>query len=252
MFGDGDLLLYDGEVVHSFLLIGQSNMAGRGDMDDVAPIRNRLCYTLRMGRWQPMTEPINHDRSIFQGKFRSGIGLSASFADAFTKKFSSPCGLIPCADGGTNIDQWARGDVLFDHAVMMTKLAQRTSRLSGILWHQGESDCRSDESVDAYYDKLMRFVTGIRDELGAQDIPFIFGELSDNIGSEWGIVERVPTMNEVMRRAQRNIPNSALVSVKGLALKNDGIHFNSASYRELGVRYFDAYLDVLRRSGTDV
>ncbi|MBQ8439852.1 MAG: hypothetical protein IJX19_04235, partial [Clostridia bacterium] len=55
------------EEVYSFLLIGQSNMAGRGDFADVEPIKNKRCLMLRMGRWQIMSEPINPDRKIFGG-----------------------------------------------------------------------------------------------------------------------------------------------------------------------------------------
>ena len=51
-------------------MIGQSNMAGRGDIGDVEPIHNSNCYMLRMGRWQPMTEPVNTDRAVFSGKYR--------------------------------------------------------------------------------------------------------------------------------------------------------------------------------------
>lgn len=50
--------------------------------------------------------------------------------------------MIPCADGGTKIKQWQPGELLYDHAVAMAKLAMRTSKLCGIIWHQGESDCR--------------------------------------------------------------------------------------------------------------
>ena len=88
-------------MVHSFLLIGQSNMAGRGDIGQVKPIRNPLCYMLRMGRWQPMCEPVNPDRAIFEGRFRSGISLAASFADEYARAYQRPVGLIPCADRRT-------------------------------------------------------------------------------------------------------------------------------------------------------
>ena len=65
----------------AFLMIGQSNMAGRGDFGEVPPIENPNCFMLRNGRWIPMSEPINPDRSPFI-YFHSGIGLAASFADA--------------------------------------------------------------------------------------------------------------------------------------------------------------------------
>jgi hypothetical protein len=136
-----DGLQTQGGEIYSFLMIGQSNMAGRGEFADVEPINNPNCRMLRMGRWQKMSEPINPDRKIFsKGSFHSGIGLAASFADQLATENECQIGLIPCADGGTRLSQWMPGEILFDHAVMMTKLAMRTSRLAGILWHQGESD----------------------------------------------------------------------------------------------------------------
>lgn len=42
----------EGEV-NAFLMIGQSNMAGRGEFCDVEPISNKQCLMLRMGRWSP-------------------------------------------------------------------------------------------------------------------------------------------------------------------------------------------------------
>jgi hypothetical protein len=124
---------------------------------------------------------------------------------------------------------------------MMTKLAMRTSKLSGILWHQGESECRSDELVNSYADKLIRLVECLRGELGGEDIPFVFGELSEDTDESWGLGENVARMNGIFRELTKKIKNSALVSVKGLGLKPDGIHFTSSSYRELGLRYFNAY-----------
>ena len=45
--------------IRSFLLVGQSNMAGRGDLTPENTITAPDCFMLRMGRWQPMSEPIN-------------------------------------------------------------------------------------------------------------------------------------------------------------------------------------------------
>lgn len=244
MFNDGINKSFDGDKPNAFLLIGQSNMAGRGDIGDVPPIKNKECYMLRMGRWQPMNEPINPDRAIFEGRFRSGVGLAASFADEFTKKYSAPVGLIPCADGGTRIDQWMPGELLFDHAVMCTRLAMRTSTLRGILWHQGESDCHADDTLLSYPEKLITFVSALRRELDC-DVPFIFGELSEDIGKAWGLEDRPSKINAYFRELTSKIKNSALVSVKGLTLKPDGIHFDSPSLRELGKRYFKAYTELL-------
>ena len=48
----------------SVLLIGQSNMAGRGYLHEVTPIYNENIFMLRNGRWQMMTEPIHFDLSL--------------------------------------------------------------------------------------------------------------------------------------------------------------------------------------------
>ena len=230
--------------ITSFLMIGQSNMAGRGDFGDIEPINNSLCHMLRMGRWQKMSEPINPDRAIFSSEFHSGINLCASFADQYARHFHKEIGLIPCADGGTSISQWQPGELLFDHAVLMTRLAMRTSNFGGILWHQGESDCNKD-NFPLYKERAIRMITEIRRALDAENLPFIFGELAEDISDRWNLGDYPARMNSIFREMQREIPNCRLVSSKGLSLKPDGIHFNSASLREFGNRYFNAYLELL-------
>lgn len=43
------------EKINSFLMIGQSNMAGREYIADVSPIDIDLCFILRMGKWVKMS-----------------------------------------------------------------------------------------------------------------------------------------------------------------------------------------------------
>lgn len=224
----------------SFLMIGQSNMAGRGELKDVDPIKNRMCYMLRMGRWQHMSEPINPDRTNIASKFRSGVSLAASFADELTKANQISVGLIPCADGGTKISEWQPGSILFEHAVMMTKLALRTSELGGIIWHQGESDCRDFDR--ATYRKLfLNTMSELRKELNAEGLPLIIGEISEEISSEWDVGDGPQKLNRLLRELKSEIPCCEIASAKGLTLKEDGLHFDSHSCRELGIRYFQKY-----------
>lgn len=80
---------------------------------------------LRNGRWQQMYVPVNCDRSF------SGVSLAESFADAYQKEHGVDVGLIPCADGGTQLEQWKEGSLLYDYAVLQERLAERTSTLAG-------------------------------------------------------------------------------------------------------------------------
>ena len=245
-------MLIDGEkniddTVCSFLMIGQSNMAGRGDIGDVPRINNNECYMLRMGRWQKMSEPINPDRAIFEGRFRSGIGLAASFADGLSRERGIKVGLIPCADGGTEIDEWMPGTALYEHALAMTKIAMRYSRLSGILWHQGESDCKSEEGLLLHRGKFIQMITALRRDLGCAELPLVIGELSENIGEAWGFSDRPRRMNLAYHEIARELPACGVASAAGLELKNDGIHFNSLSLRSFGKRYLDVYLGLTEK-----
>jgi hypothetical protein len=72
-------------------------------------------------------------------------------------------GIIPCADGGTSLEQWREGGLLFDNAVNCARLAMRTSRLMGILWHQGEADCGAYQK---YFDKICVLMSALRRALG--------------------------------------------------------------------------------------
>ncbi len=231
------------EKIQSFLMVGQSNMAGRGEFSDVEPIRNDKCFMLRMGRWQRMSEPINPDRAIFDSDLHSGIGLAASFADELTKYSGVEVGLIPCADGGTTIEEWQPNDVLFDHAVYMTKLAMRSSHFSGIIWHQGESNCKQ-LNEDDYAKKFLNTMTAFRQELDSKNVPIIIGEISDKITQRWNL-DSIERMNILLHKLSKELPMCKIVSVDGLSLKPDGIHFDSKSYRELGKRYFQKYKELV-------
>lgn len=233
--------------VGSVLMIGQSNMAGRGDLGQVKPIHNPLCYMLRMGRWQPMCEPVNPDRAIFEGIFRSGVSLAASFADEYARKFQTPVGLIPCADGGTTLSQWMPGQILYDHAVAMTKLALRTSELKAILWHQGESDCLSDDTVRSYEANFLQMITQLRKDLGAECVPLILGQLPQKLGpsTKWNTQGREQELNRILDGIPGKLPLCAIASSRDLTMKPDGLHFDSPACREFGKRYFAKYLELI-------
>ena len=229
----------------SFLLIGQSNMAGRGEFGEVPEIINSKCFMLRNGKWVPMSEPINPDRSIFN-YFHSGRGLSASFADEYAKYFNEDVGLIPCADGGTKLSQWMPGEILYDNAVNNAKLAQRTSEIVGILWHQGENDSHFEEDANTYQQRFTEMITRLRKDLGNEKLPVIVGELGRFAASyQNGKLKYMDIVNEALRTMPFVIENCGFASSEDLTDRGDSIHFNSVSYRIFGKRYFNEYLNVV-------
>ena len=131
-------------MIHSFLLIGQSNAAGRGYLHEAEQfdILGTKIRTLRNGLWFNMFRPINPDRPD------SGVSFAEKFAEQYSLEHPDvEVGIIPCADGGTSIRQWQPGEPLFDNALSCAKIAMRSSELKGILWHQGETDCNDERFV---------------------------------------------------------------------------------------------------------
>lgn len=240
-----DISQLNEEDILSFLLIGQSNMAGRGYMDEVEPIINQRCLMERNGRWQFMSEPINPDRPIFYGAYRSGVGLAASFADELSRHIRARVGLIPCADGGTALYQWMPGEVLFDNCVMKTLLAMRSSHFGGILWHQGENDVGHDDRVEKHKEMLVTFINALRKELCAEDLPFLIGELHTYENDDGKSRENTAKLNEEFREIASTLPYCGFVSEKGLTIQSDGVHFDAKSYREFGLRYFKEYARIV-------
>ena len=221
---------------HSILIIGQSNMGGRGFVNEVEPIINDKLYVLRNGRWRALYHPVNPDRVT------SGINLSESFADLYAKEHDVNVGIIPCADGGTSLEQWQVGGLLFDHACYMAELASRTSTIAAVLWHQGESDC-SEERYPLYEERLTVIMDAFRKKLDLYDVPFLVGGLGDYLKN----CERSEKfknyiyVNEALKKVAEKDKMMGFVSAEGLGANPDNLHFSAAALREFGVRYYEEF-----------
>jgi len=229
-------------MTHAFLIIGQSNMAGRGSLDEAEPLDTceKRLKVLRNGRWQTMYRPVNNDRPF------SGTCLAESFAKAYAEEHPDvDVGIIPCADGGTYLDQWQENSLLFDNAVYSAKLAMRTAHLVGILWHQGEGDC-GEARYPFYFEKITAIMSALRRALGAEDIPLVVGGLGDFLKDRVespGLVN-YPYVNEALVRFAESAHRTAFASAEGLTSNPDNLHFNHASLMEFGLRYYAAFKTV--------
>ena len=223
-------------MMHSILIIGQSNMAGRGFANEVEPIVNKKIRVLRNGRWRPLYTPVNPDRNT------AGVNLCESFADLYANDKEVEVGIIPCADGGTNLDQWQVGSLLFDHACYMAELASRTSTIAAVLWHQGESDSYADKAF-LYEQKLGVIFEAFRKRLDLYDVPFIVGGLGDYLSAyseDVGKYSRI--VNKALMHYASTHEMTGFVSAEGLTPNPDNLHFNAVSLREFGVRYYNEFL----------
>ncbi|GAB3907633.1 sialate O-acetylesterase [Larkinella knui] len=225
-----------------FLLIGQSNMAGRGtpEAEDQQPNPHVWMFTKEL-TWVPARDPMHFDKPAVIGV---GPGLS------FAKRLSAAdpnlnIGLVPCAVGGSGIDVWKPGAYYeptqsypYDDALRRARKALENGQLGGFIWHQGESDS-SPEKASAYGEKLAGLVQWFRKDLNAPNVPFVVGTLGDFV------VKRNPsagTINATLQQVTQRIPDSYCVLATGLTDKGDSTHFDTPSARTLGQRYADVFI----------
>lgn len=226
-----------------FLLVGQSNMAGRGkiDPDDNEP-HERVWSFNKEQQWVPAVDPLHFDKPKIVG-----VGLGRTFANTLAENHPDwNIGLIPCAVGGSPIGTWKPGAVYdalgvhpYDDAIERAKAAMKSGNLAGILWHQGESDSGRPELQKAYAKNLETLIAQLRTDLDAPEVPFLIGELGHFPDRSW--TNRDATVNVAHRKVAESIPNCAWVSSEGLKAGPDGTHFDAESFREFGRRYAEVW-----------
>lgn len=231
-----------------YLLIGQSNMAGRGALTAGNRLSSDRVWKFdKDNRWAAGVEPIHFDRP------NTGVGPGLAFARALTDADPAvEVGLVPCAEGGSPLARWEPGRDLYERAVARTRAALATGgRLRGILWHQGEADSWSRDKAESYAVRLTNMVTRLRADVGASDVPFLAGEVGLHYAErieKRGCKAFVSTVNAQIHQAVASLPVAGCVSAKGLKPGPDGIHFTAESAYELGRRYAAA-LQSLRAPG---
>lgn len=230
------------ENFHLFLLVGQSNMAGRGEVtpEDQRP-DSRVLMLNKEGRWVPAVDPMHFDKPSV------GVGLGRTFGLEIAKATPGvTIGLIPCAVGGSPIETWEPGAFdeatkthPWDDAMARARLALPAGTLKGILWHQGESDS-TPERAGLYGERLHALIARFRAELAAPAVPFIAGQMGIFPDSPWSAEKTI--VDRVHQDLPAQVKGTAFVSAAGLTDKGDKVHFDAASYRELGKRYAAAFL----------
>lgn len=219
---------------HIYVLMGQSNMAGRGEITpELEKCNNENVFMLDSNsHWVRAHHPVHFDKPKV-----AGVGPGLSFGITMAEANPSiRIGLVPCAVGGTSIEKW-RPDAFdkatqthpYDDAVVRIKEAMKYGIIKGIIWHQGESDS-SEEKAKKYLEQLSELIQRMRDLVGNPNLPFIAGELGN-------FKPQYQDINSVLKYLPEKIGCTAVVGSEGLVDKGDKTHFDGPSANELGIRF---------------
>jgi hypothetical protein len=220
------------ENMQLFLLIGQSNMAGRGHVEPADRVPHPRVFMLTKElAWVPAVDPVHFDKPE-----RIGTGLASIFARVLADADpQAVIGLVPAAFGGSALDEWSPGGAHYTNAVARAREAMKHGKVAGILWHQGESDS-APELAATYAARFARMIAQLRADLGAEDEPVIVGE-TGRFRPDGAAI------NAVLATLPGSVPHCVFVSAEGLTDMGDQLHFDSPALREFGRRYARAWLE---------
>ena len=243
------------ERIELFLLIGQSNMKGRGEVPAAQTLNPRLAMMhLKNDQWYLAQHPvhISRDPVTGQGKDNAGVGPGLSFAEAIaTKEPKVQIGLVPCAIGGSKLQLWMKGGRLYEDAVRRARLALGVKisapvMLKAALWLQGEADATS-ELQPTYQDRLTHMIDDLRADLAVPNLPFIAATIGE-FGGDTRPNPRAATkalINEALLALPKVRPHTACVDARDLKGQlGDNVHYNAASANAIGARMAAKYLEM--------
>jgi iduronate 2-sulfatase len=245
-----------------YLLVGQSNMDGRGKAKDLTPDQREPAPAIIFYRnppassdgWKPLgpgysTAP-GYKGSLPSPTFGPEIGFAVAMLAA---QPDHPLALIKGSKGGTSLAKdWKPGEkdkpqtqgpcyrnMIETIHLALKELASRgdTYTLDGILWHQGESDSRSTEEV--YLQELTTLIARMREDVGQPDLPFVIGEVYNN-----GKRDAVRAAQQAVAKA---VPHVGFASADGLKTWDGGTHFDAASQLLMGKRFAEATLKLQQK-----
>ncbi len=226
-----------------FLLVGQSNMAGRGtvEVEDSTPVAHVWMLT-QSGAWAPAVEPLHFDKPKV-----AGVGPGRAFGVAVAQAWKgTEIGMVPAAVGGSSIRAWETGAAdsatkthPYDDAIARARVAMQRGSLAGILWLQGESDGNARNAGD-YEQRLFAVIANLRRDLQAPEVPFLIGQMGNFPEKPWNAYRA--RVDSAHRNVAATTPHSAFILTEGLRHRGDTVHYDAPSAREIGRRYAKHFL----------
>ena len=254
-----------------FVLAGQSNMQGAGRSPDTltdsklwmmnldhrwmvarcplhrifeatAPAYEIASYQLSGDPEKSMekTRQFFSEQSILsRRKPIGGVGPGLYFARHVLASTGRPIGLIPCALGGSTINQWdpagkIHGDSSLYGAMLNRVRSAGIQNIKGLIWYQGESEAMLGQP-ETYKAKLLHLIDSFRKDIGKPDLPVLIVQIGR-------FIIRDPVMDfnwETLRNIQLNAikERSNLYTTSGIDLElDDCVHLSSQGNQRLGAR----------------
>ena len=256
---------FDQEAFDIIILAGQSNAEGYGfgEIDQPYKPDPRVWYLNNdpCGKGEFILTPA--EEKVSGNEIQSSLALS--FATEYLKSGrlaeNRRLLIIRAALGGTGFvaGHWRTDGSLFLGMMKMIEDAlamNPQNRLVAMLWHQGENDA-GKTTYDDHYNDLMTLLQMVRREFNVPKLPFVAGDFVHD-WKDLNIDRARPVADAVCSVCcdagyGRFVKTGGLLSNRQELGRNplgwiDRIHFSRRAVYDLGVRYFNAFIEIENES----
>jgi hypothetical protein len=237
-----------------YLLMGQSNMSGRGIVADIPagalPADPMITLYGNDGVWRVAQEPLDSsDRQIdavSSDNKLPGVGPGLAFARALkARQPSRRIALVPCAKGGSALKEWTPDEArttLYGSCLARAHEAMAMGRIKGVLWYQGETDASSEDQTALWPERMAVLVDRVRIDLKAPCLNWVIVGLSDKPDPliQTKLVPGWEKIQALQASLPQQIAHLAHVSAVGLPKNPDTLHLSTAAQLRLGQKLAEA------------
>jgi sialate O-acetylesterase len=255
--GDARLTVPQVLVGDVWVLAGQSNMVGDGEVKDALAPHPLVHAFYAWDEWRLAVEPVHFPAGAVDSSHNAapltdraeilhahatavkGAGLGLAFGQAMVRRTGVPQGLIPCAVGGTSMAQWRPGlkgqGGRSLYGAMLRRIRVQGQPVAGVLWYQGEAEAYANPT--GYTRQMQRLVRTVRDDLQDLALPWIVAQLGKThlFDDEESTQPFFLSLRERQRRLPARISRLSVVPAIDLPME-DGIHLAAEGQIVLGDR----------------
>ena len=260
--GDNQIVFSNLLVGDVWIMAGQSNMQGIGNMEHALKGTDNVRAFYLDNKWRIAQDPLhNMDKAkaeihwTLNGGHNAfdnapeipikGVGLGVAFGQVMAEKNKVPQGLIASAHGGTNMKLWDpnlkdKGENSL-YGAMYERFVMNGSKIAGILWYQGCSDSSLEEDVQLYTKRTLELFNAMRKDFGDENLPIVFAQLGRTATAyDFSLENSWTKIREQQRLLPSMIKNCIMVPTIDLEL-DDAIHISGKSHIILGRRMAEAH-----------
>ena len=231
---------------------GQSNCQGSGKGEVANPFvpKENIWYMNRDFTISQATEKVQENAVL--GAFK------LSFSDEYIKngllEIDRHLIIIDCAKGATGfeIGMWGENQVLTLDMLSMTQAVlnlNKNNKIVAFLWHQGERSVNHNLSLEFHSSEMRILLKQVQTQFGNK-FPLIAGDFvpvwKESKGKQAVLIADANKNIFVTEFGGGFVETKGLLSnSQSIADSKDEIHFSRQSSIELGIRYFEKYIELI-------